>query len=188
MMMAAASDFAASDLATQFKSGEFLSCRLRLNSNQVMPLHEYQCRKCGHRFERIHKFSDPPLKKCPECGGKVDQLISSPAVHFKGSGFYATDYGRKGSGGASKDGDSSAGDESSAGKAREKTDSSPSSEAAKGATQGATQGAAKGTSQETGQRGDSERSRSQDSQRTKSRDREESRSKSPSGDKKSSKR
>lgn len=63
-----------------------------------MPLYEYQCRKCKHRFERIQKFSDAILKTCPECGGTVDQLLSAPAVRFKGSGWYATDYARKGSG------------------------------------------------------------------------------------------
>lgn len=60
-----------------------------------MPLHEYLCRKCSHRFERIQKFSDLPIKKCPECGGRVDQLLSAPAVQFKGTGWYATDYGKK---------------------------------------------------------------------------------------------
>ena len=61
-----------------------------------MPLYEYQCKKCGHRFERIRKFSDPPLRKCPECGGAVEQLLSRSAVHFKGSGWYVSDYARKG--------------------------------------------------------------------------------------------
>jgi putative FmdB family regulatory protein len=60
-----------------------------------MPLYEYQCTKCGHRFERIQKFSDPLVKKCPECGGKVEQLLSAPAVQFKGSGWYVTDYAKK---------------------------------------------------------------------------------------------
>ena len=63
-----------------------------------MPLYEYQCKKCGHRFERIQRFSDPLVKKCPDCGGKVEQIISAPAVQFKGSGWYVTDYARKGSG------------------------------------------------------------------------------------------
>ena len=57
-----------------------------------MPLYEYQCKKCGHRFEKIQKFSDKPIKKCPECGGAVEQTISAPAVQFKGSGWYVTDY------------------------------------------------------------------------------------------------
>jgi putative FmdB family regulatory protein len=65
-----------------------------------MPLYEYQCKKCSHRFEKIRKFSDPPIKKCPECGGAVEQLISSPAVQFKGTGWYVTDYAKK-SGGSS---------------------------------------------------------------------------------------
>ena len=63
-----------------------------------MPLYEYLC-DAGHRFELIRKFSDPPLDKCPTCGEPVHKLISSPAIQFKGSGFYITDYpkGDKGS-------------------------------------------------------------------------------------------
>jgi putative FmdB family regulatory protein len=57
-----------------------------------MPLYEYECEKCGHRFEKIQKFSDKMVKKCPECGGKVEQMISAPAVQFQGSGWYVTDY------------------------------------------------------------------------------------------------
>ena len=60
-----------------------------------MPLYEYECKKCGHRFEKIQKFSARPVKKCPECGGPVEQTISAPAVQFKGSGWYVTDYARK---------------------------------------------------------------------------------------------
>lgn len=60
-----------------------------------MPLYEYLCEKCGHRFEKIQKFSDKMLKKCPECGGKIEQVISAPAVQFKGSGWYVTDYAKK---------------------------------------------------------------------------------------------
>ena len=67
-----------------------------------MPLYEYQCKKCGHRFERIQRFSDPLVKKCPECGGKVEQVISAPAVQFKGSGWYVTDYAKKSSASSSK--------------------------------------------------------------------------------------
>lgn len=68
-----------------------------------MPLYEYQCRKCHHRFERIQKFSDPHIKKCPECGGPVEQLLSPPAVQFKGSGWYVTDYAKKSSAPASSE-------------------------------------------------------------------------------------
>ena len=60
-----------------------------------MPLYEYQCKKCKHRFEKIQKFSDRPIKKCPECGGPVEQLLHAPAVQFKGSGWYVTDYAGK---------------------------------------------------------------------------------------------
>jgi putative FmdB family regulatory protein len=60
-----------------------------------MPLYEYLCKKCGHVFEKIVKFSDKPIKKCPECGGSVEQTISAPAVQFKGSGWYVTDYAKK---------------------------------------------------------------------------------------------
>jgi putative FmdB family regulatory protein len=60
-----------------------------------VPLYEYQCKKCHHRFEKIQKFSDSPIKKCPECGGSVEKLLSSPAVQFKGTGWYVTDYARK---------------------------------------------------------------------------------------------
>jgi putative FmdB family regulatory protein len=63
-----------------------------------MPLYEYECKKCGHRFEKIQKFSDRMVKKCPECGGVVEQMISAPAVQFKGSGWYVTDYAKKSSG------------------------------------------------------------------------------------------
>ena len=71
-----------------------------------MPLYEYQCEACAHRFERIQKFSDPPIDTCPTCGGSVRKLISSPAIQFKGSGFYINDYAKKPSG----DGGKSSGD------------------------------------------------------------------------------
>lgn len=68
-----------------------------------MPLYEYQCTKCGHRFERIQKFSDKKIKKCPKCSGPVEQVISAPAVQFKGSGWYVTDYAKKSSAPAASD-------------------------------------------------------------------------------------
>ena len=61
-----------------------------------MPLYEYQCLKCGRTIERIQKFSDRPLTVCPHCGGKLERMISSPAIRFKGPGFYINDYARKG--------------------------------------------------------------------------------------------
>src|ERR1700747_809797 len=84
-----------------------------------MPLYEYQCKKCGHRFEKIQKFSDKPVKKCPECGGPVEQTISAPAVQFKGSGWYVTDYARKSSSPGSSGGDSGS---------KDKTDDKPKSD------------------------------------------------------------
>ena len=78
-----------------------------------MPIYEYQCKKCHHRFERIQKFSDPHVKKCPDCGGPVEQVLSAPAVQFKGSGWYVTDYAKKSSGvtaAPSSNGESGSGD------------------------------------------------------------------------------
>jgi putative FmdB family regulatory protein len=60
-----------------------------------MPLYEYECDACAHRFERIQKFSDPLVDVCPSCGGAVRKLLSSPAIQFKGSGWYITDYAKK---------------------------------------------------------------------------------------------
>jgi putative FmdB family regulatory protein len=62
-----------------------------------LPLYEYECPKDG-TFERMQKFSDPPLTVCPTCGGPVEKLLSAPAIQFKGTGWYITDYARKGSG------------------------------------------------------------------------------------------
>ena len=61
-----------------------------------MPLYEYQCEACGHRFEVIQKYSDAPADACPKCSGAVRKLLSSPAIQFKGSGWYITDYARAG--------------------------------------------------------------------------------------------
>ncbi len=60
-----------------------------------MPLYEYECEACGNRFERIQKFSDPLVDTCPLCNGHVKKLLSSPAIQFKGSGWYITDYAKK---------------------------------------------------------------------------------------------
>jgi putative FmdB family regulatory protein len=84
-----------------------------------MPLYEYQCKKCKHRFEKIQQFSDKPLKKCPECGGPLEKLISASQVQFKGSGWYVSDYGRKGSSGQSS---SSSDSEGSAKEAKDSKD------------------------------------------------------------------
>src|SRR5215467_6528823 len=64
----------------------------------AVPLYEYQCEKCGKRTEKIENVSGPHLKKCPHCGGKVERLLTAPAIQFKGSGWYVTDYAGKASG------------------------------------------------------------------------------------------
>ena len=97
-----------------------------------MPLYEYQCKSCHTTLERIQKFSDPPLTVCPHCGGELEQLLSAPAVQFKGAGWYVTDYARKGSGGGGKDGKGSS--DSGAKSSGETSSSASSSEASKPAT------------------------------------------------------
>lgn len=89
-----------------------------------MPIYEYQCQSCGHRFEEMQRISDPALTTCPQCEGELKKLVSAPAFQFKGSGWYATDYaGKKGGGGstdgtAKSDGDSSSADKSTATKTK----------------------------------------------------------------------
>jgi putative FmdB family regulatory protein len=90
-----------------------------------MPLYEYECKKCHHRFERIQTFAARHTKKCPECGGPIEQMISAPAVQFKGSGWYVTDYAKKSSGGSASSSDSTSKSES---KSESKNDSSSKSE------------------------------------------------------------
>ncbi len=75
-----------------------------------MPIYEYKCKKCHHRFERIQKFSDPHVKRCPDCGGPVEQVLSAPAVQFKGSGWYVTDYAQKSGSSASSSSNGESGD------------------------------------------------------------------------------
>jgi putative FmdB family regulatory protein len=62
-----------------------------------MPLYEYRCESCGHTFEVIQRFSDPAIETCPVCGGVVQKVLSPPAIQFKGSGWYITDYAKKNS-------------------------------------------------------------------------------------------
>ena len=59
-----------------------------------MPIYEYKCEKCGEIFEVVQKINEPPLKKCIKCGGMVVKILSPPAIQFKGSGWYITDYAR----------------------------------------------------------------------------------------------
>ena len=95
-----------------------------------MPLYEYECPKDGV-FERIQRFSDPPLEACPSCGGPIEKLASAPAIQFKGTGWYITDYARKGKGDGGKDkGD---GGKDKGGKESSKESGSSSSSETKGA-------------------------------------------------------
>lgn len=83
-----------------------------------MPIYEYQCQACDHRLEALQRLSEPPLTTCPECSGELRKLVSAPAFQFKGSGWYVTDYARKGGksdegskgGGESKNGSGTTGD------------------------------------------------------------------------------
>jgi putative FmdB family regulatory protein len=84
-----------------------------------LPLYEYHCVKDG-TFEQVRKFSDPPLEKCPTCGGPIEKLLSAPAIQFKGTGWYITDYARKGDGGGKKD----AGSDKSSGSSEKPSSSS----------------------------------------------------------------
>ncbi len=87
-----------------------------------MPNYEYLCKDCGHRFEQIRKFSDKQLRKCPECGGVIEQVISAPAVQFKGSGWYVTDYPKKGAASAESSSSSSSESDSGAKETKESKD------------------------------------------------------------------
>jgi putative FmdB family regulatory protein len=86
-----------------------------------MPIYEYRCRN-GHQFEVFQAISDDPVSACQECGAPVERVFHPIAVHFKGSGFYTTDYARKGSGKAGADGDS---DSKESKESKESKDSKP---------------------------------------------------------------
>ncbi len=88
-----------------------------------MPIYEYECRKCGHRFERIQKFSDRVVRTCPECKGRVDRLVHAPAIQFKGTGWYVTDYSDKGKKPASDSKESAEGSKGEGQKGSEKKNS-----------------------------------------------------------------
>ena len=97
-----------------------------------MPLYEYQCDACAHRFEVIQQYKDAPIDVCPKCGGIVKKLLSSPAIQFRGSGFYITDYARKGSesattksGEAKSDSPGSSGETKSDSKTETKSEAKP---------------------------------------------------------------
>jgi putative FmdB family regulatory protein len=113
-----------------------------------MPLYEYACESCGHRFELIQRFADPPAERCVACGKEpVHKLISAPAIHFKGTGWYVTDYANKKSDGSPKtDAGAPKADGSSTSEGASKTDSgAPKSEGAS-----KTEGSAKSDSASSG--------------------------------------
>jgi putative FmdB family regulatory protein len=89
-----------------------------------MPLYEYECESCGGTFEVIQKFSDHSVDTCKTCGGKVRRLLSAPAIQFKGTGWYITDYARKGAGGEEKE--KAGADKEKAGAASTETGAPPS--------------------------------------------------------------
>jgi putative FmdB family regulatory protein len=94
-----------------------------------MPTYEYVCRSCGHLFEVVQSMRDDPLTECPQCGGELRKVFAPPAISFKGSGFYATDHGKKSSkptGEKKADAGSSSGSEPT-------TDAKPAAEAKKDA-------------------------------------------------------
>ena len=92
-----------------------------------MPLYEYQCTKCKRRTEKIESVSGPHLKKCPHCGGKVEPMLSAPAIQFKGSGWYVTDYAGKGGG----SGESAPAAKSDASESKETTTKEPAAKESK---------------------------------------------------------
>jgi putative FmdB family regulatory protein len=93
-----------------------------------MPLYEYECEADGSRFEVIQKFSDPPVEVCPKCGAPVRKLLSSPAIQFKGTGWYITDYAKK----SSTDAGKTDGGKTDSGKDTKSSSSSSSSDSSAG--------------------------------------------------------
>ncbi len=92
-----------------------------------MPLYEYKCTKCGSKFEKIESVSASEIKKCPKCGARSERVLNAPAIQFKGTGWYVTDYAGKNSGATAKEG----GDSSESGSAAKSGDKSSEKSAAK---------------------------------------------------------
>jgi putative FmdB family regulatory protein len=114
-----------------------------------MPIYEYRCLDCGHQFELMQKFSDPPAETCTSCAGTVQKLISRSAFHLKGSGWYVTDYGRNGSANGkaagkegSDDSSQSSSESSDTKSASDKSDSASTASASTESTKSATASAA----------------------------------------------
>ena len=111
-----------------------------------MPLYEYRCTSCGHRFEKIQKVNDAPETACPKCGGELIRPLTAPALQFKGAGWYVNDYAAKPSGGSSSDKSSSdsgsakpgSDSGSSAGESKSAAESKPAATESKPASSGST--------------------------------------------------
>ncbi len=115
-----------------------------------MPLYEYECDACGHRFEVIQKFSDALVDTCPKCAGVVHKLVSSPAIQFKGTGWYITDYAKKDTANAgktdgSKEQDGSKDKDSASSEKSEKKESTTKSDSASTTTPAASDSSSKPT-------------------------------------------
>jgi putative FmdB family regulatory protein len=113
-----------------------------------MPTYEYVCKNCGHLFEIVQSMRDDPLKECPECGGELRKVFAAPSISFKGSGFYATDHGKK----SKAAGDGSEGKEKTSGTGGDKKPSSdkgpdkgPDKRTEKGSDKGSDQGSDQGS-------------------------------------------
>jgi putative FmdB family regulatory protein len=104
----------------------------------ALPLYEYKCLKCGKKTEKIESVSGPFLKKCPHCGGKVERVQSAPAIQFKGSGWYVTDYAGKTNAKETGSSDSASGEKSDKTDKSEKPDKKDSSEKESGTKESAT--------------------------------------------------
>lgn len=100
-----------------------------------MPLYEYKCAKCGHVFEKIESLSASTTKKCPKCGGKAERQLTAPAIQFKGSGWYVTDYASKNSNASGDKGEKS-GEKSGDGAAKTGDKSSESKSSGDGKSEG----------------------------------------------------
>jgi putative FmdB family regulatory protein len=117
------------------QAGECSACYTAVfkthSEGTALPLYEYQCLKCGKKTEKIESVSGPHLKKCPHCGGKVERLQSAPAIQFKGSGWYVTDYAGKSSARESGSSDSSSSEKSDKADKQDKKDSQTKESSAK---------------------------------------------------------
>ena len=131
-----------------------------------MPLYEYECESCKNRFEKIVQYSDPPIDTCPKCGkGPVRKLFSSPAIQFKGSGWYITDYAKK----SSTDGGQSGGGTSNRSEKSDKNDSSSKSDKGEsGSKSDKGESSSKSDKSESSSKSDSTTSSTSDTSSTKS--------------------